>query len=197
MCLIALLGCSPSVIGPFVKTVTRTGDTLAIISCEVVLQGGDLSEGRCYSQVVPLAGTPVPPGIDEPSTAAPASPLTAAPDPLSPAGSLNMSSTRHFLRCAVAAIGVMVLCAHARAVLARQARWWRRLPRSTPTARSACGSIRSSPWASSSRRKSSLSTVTRAIKLDSGCSPARFTRISLGSAGVVQGFSLDLVGGKF
>jgi hypothetical protein len=61
ICLVALVGCTTtSTIGPFVKTITRTADTLAIVSCEILLQGDYLVEGRCYSQVVPLAGAPRP-----------------------------------------------------------------------------------------------------------------------------------------
>jgi hypothetical protein len=79
------IGCAPSTIGPFVKTITRTSDALAIVSCEIVLSGSELSEGRCYSQVVPLPRTPGATGLAAPEPAI-YGPSAAPPAPPRPPG---------------------------------------------------------------------------------------------------------------
>ncbi|MFT3691727.1 MAG: hypothetical protein QM831_01215 [Kofleriaceae bacterium] len=52
-------------IGPYVKTVARNGDFLAILRCQIVLEGDDLREDTCAWEQIPLARLrpmPGPPG---------------------------------------------------------------------------------------------------------------------------------------
>jgi hypothetical protein len=70
--LIAVVGCaSASRIGPFVKSVARQGSALAVVTCEIVLDGNELHEGACYTQMIPLGSEPGPPGASEPAPPVP------------------------------------------------------------------------------------------------------------------------------
>ncbi|HET9626041.1 MAG TPA: hypothetical protein VFP84_31990 [Kofleriaceae bacterium] len=52
----ALTACAaPMVVGPYVKSVTRVGDALSVVSCTIVLEGRDFYDGECSSQVIPLS----------------------------------------------------------------------------------------------------------------------------------------------
>lgn len=62
LCLV-LAGCGAhsSHIGPYVTNVERRGAELAVVVCDVMLDNGTLSMGRCFEQRVPIAGLPQPP----------------------------------------------------------------------------------------------------------------------------------------
>ncbi|HEX4422944.1 MAG TPA: hypothetical protein VH165_33740 [Kofleriaceae bacterium] len=77
--LLALAACgAPAMVGPFVKTITRQGPSLIVVSCEILIDRGDLYEGQCYTQTVPLPASPLPTSL-LPASLLPASPLPASP----------------------------------------------------------------------------------------------------------------------
>jgi hypothetical protein len=61
-----------SQIGPFVKTITRDGNALSIVSCDIVLEGHELYEGQCYAQRITLSQ--LPPSADLPDPPPPSAP---------------------------------------------------------------------------------------------------------------------------
>lgn len=69
------------VIGPFVKEVRRSGPSLAVKSCELVLQGGILSLGECTVELVPLVGPAPPAHLSAPPPAPPPRPAAPPPGP--------------------------------------------------------------------------------------------------------------------
>lgn len=78
LALVASNACvTSSIIGPFVKSVTRSGPALVVESCEIVLERGKLHEGTCQSQIIRLdSGVASPPPL---ATPAPSAPQGASP----------------------------------------------------------------------------------------------------------------------
>lgn len=55
LALTSLVACSaPMAVGPYVKSITRRGDSLFVVSCQIVLDHDDFYEGECSSQDIPL-----------------------------------------------------------------------------------------------------------------------------------------------
>lgn len=60
----SLAGCANrSQVGPYVKSVARTGEFLAVIKCFIVLEAEELREEACTIEHIPLRSIPMqPPG---------------------------------------------------------------------------------------------------------------------------------------
>lgn len=71
-------GGGAQVIGPFVKEVKRSGSSLVVKSCVLVLQGGVLSIGECTVELVALVG-PSPPAPPRPPPPPPRPPAPPGP----------------------------------------------------------------------------------------------------------------------
>lgn len=70
-----LAGCANrSTVGPFVKSVARTGDYLAVVKCMITLEREELTEEQCTIEHVPLRAIPM-------QALPPAPPPTVPPAP--------------------------------------------------------------------------------------------------------------------